>query len=110
MAPLQARGLQAGQRSSWHIFFLKVGMREEEAAVIELTKLFVYCLSGLQRGLRSAKFSAWPCPMRWPPSNTAQEPLLEVTFRHFYSFPHLFFWVAETFLLAHVFMRTCLSH
>lgn len=110
MASLQARGPVASQRSSWHIFLLKVGKREEEAAVIELTKLFVYCLSGLQRGLRSAKFPAWPCPMQWLPSNVAQEPLLEVTSQHFYSFLHLFFWVAETFLLAHVFMRTCLTH
>lgn len=103
--------LKSAEEGSWHVFSSKLGMREEEAAIIELRKFFVSCLglSGLQRGLRSAKFSGWPCPMWRLPSSVAQEPLLEVTFQHFNSFLRLFFWVAEAFLLACVFMRICLT-
>lgn len=98
--------LKSAKEGSWHVFSSKLGMKEEEAAIIELRKLFVSCLglSGLQRGLRSAKFSDWPCPMWQQPSSVAQEPLLKVTFLY------LFFWVAEAFLLACIFMRVCFTH
>lgn len=36
--------LNAAKEGSWHVFLSKVGMREEEAAIIELTKFFVSCL------------------------------------------------------------------
>lgn len=104
--------LKSAKEGYWHVFSSKLGMEEEEAAIIELRKLFVSCLglSGLQRGLRSAKFSGWPCPMWRLPSSVAQEPLLKVTLQHFNSFLHLFFCVAEAFLLACIFMRVCLTH
>jgi len=104
--------LKAAKEGSWHFFLSKVGMREEEAAIIELAKFLVSCLgpSGLRRQSRSAKSLGWPCPTRSLPSSVAQQPLLKVIFRHFYSILHFLFWVAEAFLLAHIFMRTCLTH
>lgn len=37
----RSAGLEAAKEGSWHIFLLKVGVREEEAAVIELRKFLV---------------------------------------------------------------------
>ena len=49
--------LKAAKEGSWHVCVSKVGMREEEAAVIELTKFFVSCLglSGLQKRVKKCQ-------------------------------------------------------
>lgn len=54
----RSAGLEAAREGSWHIFLLKVGVREEEeAAVIELTKFLVSCLglNGLQKRLEKCQ-------------------------------------------------------
>lgn len=53
----RSAGLEAAKRGSWHIFLFKVGVREEEAAVIELTKFLVSCLglSGLQKRVENCQ-------------------------------------------------------
>lgn len=53
----RSAGLEAAREGSWRIFLLKVGVREEEAAVIELTKFLVSFLglNGLQKRLEKCQ-------------------------------------------------------
>lgn len=107
----RSAGLEAAREGSWHVFLLKVGVREEEAAVIELTKFLVSCLglNGLQKRLGKCQVLRLALSQGLP-SSVAQEPLLKVIFSAFLFLLHLLFWVAEVFLLACIFMRIHLTH
>lgn len=82
-------GLEAAKEGSWHIFLLKVGVREEEAAVTELTKFLVSCLglNGLQKRVEKCQvlvlaLSHAEAAFQCGPGASAQGDI----FQHVYSF------------------------